>query len=195
MRRITSFILIIATLCLSCTKEYEVPTTVVNQDRDYLPQPTRTAVNDSLMVLGPQLANPYAVTIMQQARAQALAEDPSLTIPEIAVSHFYVRFLPANEEELNLLLQDTTITFYDYPLDREVISGTYYHDPAIADSLPTYQYASIPQQKWATMALSQDTPSYEVLAQLFIPEEVNGFGNNGGNNNQSRLGRWNNFTD
>ena len=179
MRRITSFILIIATLCLSCTKEYEVPTTVVNQDRDYLPQPTRTAVNDSLMVLGPQLANPYAVTIMQQARAQALAEDPSLTIPEIAVSHFYVRFLPANEEELNLLLQDTTITFYDYPLDREVISGTYYHDPAIADSLPTYQYASIPQQKWATMALSQDTPSYEVLAQLFIPEEVNGFGNNG----------------
>ena len=172
--------MIIATLCLSCTKEYEVPTTVVNQDRDYLPQPTRTAVNDSLMVLGPQLANPYAVTIMQQARAQALAEDPSLTIPEIAVSHFYVRFLPANEEELNLLLQDTTITFYDYPLDREVISGTYYHDPAIADSLPTYQYASIPQQKWATMALSQDTPSYEVLAQLFIPEEVNGIGNNGG---------------
>ena len=176
MRKILTS-LCVAMLFFSCMKEYDIVT--LEKERDYLPKPTRTEVpsdDEGLMVFGPQKANPYAVSVMQQARAQLLANDPSLNIPEITTSHYYVRFHPANEEELDALLQDTTITFYDYPLDREIISGTYYHDPAIADSLPTYQYASIPMQKWFSMVLLPTTPSYEILAHLFIPEEVEGFG-------------------
>ena len=176
MRKILTS-LCVAMLFFSCVKEYDIVT--LEKERDYLPKPTRTEVpsdDEGLMVFGPQQANPYAVSVMQQARAQLLANDPSLNIPEITTSHYYVRFHPANEEELDALLQDTTINFYDYPLDREIISGTYYHDPAIADSLPTYQYASIPMQKWFSMVLLPTTPSYEILAHLFIPEEVEGFG-------------------
>ena len=176
MRKILTS-LCVAMLFFSCMKEYDIVT--LEKERDYLPKPTRTEVpsdDEGLMVFGPQQANPYAVSVMQQARAQLLANDPSLNIPEITTSHYYVRFHPANEEELDALLQDTTINFYDYPLDREIISGTYYHDPAIADSLPTYQYASIPMQKWFSMVLLPTTPSYEILAHLFIPEEVEGFG-------------------
>ena len=171
-------IALVVIMSLSCMKEYDVVT--VENQRDFLPKPTRTEVssgNDSLMVLGPQQTNPYTVSIMQEARRLLLEENPGLEIPELTVSHYYVRFAPRDDEELYSLLQDTTILFYDFPLDREIISGTYYHDPAIVDSLPTYQYASIPAAKWISMRFSLDVelPPYEVLSLLFIPEEVEGF--------------------
>ncbi|MDE6858575.1 MAG: hypothetical protein K2J33_07575, partial [Alistipes sp.] len=52
----------------------------------------------------------------------------------------------------------------------EFESGTSYHDPEIPDSLPTYQYASGEQERWIAM---KDTLSvaYEVLEELFIPDE------------------------
>ena len=126
------------------------------------------------MELGPQLANPYALAVMQQARVQLLEANSDLSIPELSTSHYYVRFAPQNDEEMYSLLQDTTVYFYEYPLDRDIISGTYYHDPAIADTLPTYQYASIPKAKWES-EYANSTISYQILEHLFIPEEAEDF--------------------
>ena len=54
-----------------------------------------------------------------------------------------------SSEELDLILQDSTIIWYDIPLDYEIEEyGSYYHDPTIPDSLPTFQYASIEVAKW-----------------------------------------------
>lgn len=172
-------ILVVTMLVVSCYQEYEVP--LPQKDREVLSAPTRLdryvngfSFNDSLMVLGPQLENPYALENMQQARAQLMEEDPSLNIPEITISHIYARFAPANDDELYTLLQDTTVHFFDFPLDREVISGVYYHDPAIADSLPTYQYVSIPIERWAMNYANSDI-SHEILEYLCIPEDDENF--------------------
>ena len=180
-------ILVVTMLVVSCYQEYEVP--LPQKDREVLSAPTRLDrnlnnffLNDSLMVLGPQLENPYAVENMQQARAQLMEEDPSLNIPEITISHIYARFAPANDDELYTLLQDTTVHFFDFPLDREVISGVYYHDPAIADSLPTYQYVSIPIERWAMNYANSDI-SHEILEYLCIPEDDEDFWGGGDDGN------------
>ena len=181
MKKIFAFF-IIAVLATSCHQEYDIPTP--QKERDILPAPTRLVVgqliNEDLMFLGPRLENPYAVTTMQEARRQLMEEDPSLNIPEITSSHIYARFAPANDDELYTLLQDSTIHFFDFPLDREVISGVYYHDPAIVDSLPTYQYASIPIETWIR-DYADSNISYEVLESLFIPEDDEDFFSGGGN--------------
>lgn len=40
--------------------------------------------------------------------------------------------------------QDTSIFWYDYPLDVEIIeAGDFYHDPSLPLDQPTYQYASV----------------------------------------------------
>lgn len=172
MRQLNLLALIIVTMFVSCVQEYEIPT--IEKEHDYLPKPTRVEVEeteDGLMVLGPQLANPYLLTTMQQARAAILQEYPLASIPELETSHYYVRFAPQNDDELYSLLQDTTVVFYEYPLDREVISGTYYHDPAIADSIPTYQYASISKDVWDANYANSNI-AHTILANLFIPEEA-----------------------
>ncbi|MEL6133365.1 MAG: hypothetical protein AAFR59_08390 [Bacteroidota bacterium] len=86
---------------------------------------------------------------------------------KIATSHYYVRFLPSNELERNKLLEDSTLEFFDYPLDYEILrGGLYYQDPSIPDSMVTWQYTVIP--------VGKRFPSFnhEVLAELYIPEEV-----------------------
>lgn len=172
-------ILTVAVSFIACHQEYDVP--IPQKEREVLPAPTRIErypsllLNDSLMVLGEQLENPYALDVMQEARVQLLAENPGMSIPAItSPSHYYVRFAPANDDELYTLLQDTTVHFFDFPLDREVISGVYYHDPAIADSLPTYQYASIPVNWWSEHYLNSNI-SREILEYLFIPEDEEEF--------------------
>lgn len=185
-------ILAVAMLAVSCHQEYDIP--LPQKERDVLPAPTRLErnpslfLNDSLMVLGLQLENPYALDVMQEARAQLLEENPGMSIPAItAPSHYYVRFAPANDDELYTLLQDTTVHFFDFPLDREVVSGVYYHDPAIADSLPTYQYASIPVEKWLR-DYSDSAISHEILEDLFIPEDEEDFFGGGGDDDGD--GNW-----
>ena len=75
MRKFFIIALICGMLSASCTKEYEVHRST--QQRDYLPKPTRTQVDeteDDLMVLGPQLNNPYSLQTMRQARFQLLEQ-------------------------------------------------------------------------------------------------------------------------
>ena len=85
----------------------------------------------------------------------------------IETTHYYVKFKPKNEDELNLLKQDRTLELYDYPLDYEIIEGQeVYHDPEIPDTMPTYQYCAVP--------VNYNFPNveYEILEELFIPEEL-----------------------
>lgn len=166
---------------VSCYQEHDfamqqMPGDVLSTHTRLIPS---IVFNDSLMVLGPQLQNPYALAVMQQARLELMQENPNLNIPELTTSHIYARFAPANDGELYALLQDTTVHFYDFPLDREIWSGVYYHDPTIVDSLPTYQYVSIPIDKWVSDYENSEI-SHEVIENLFIPEDAEDFWGNGG---------------
>ena len=121
--------------------------------------------NELVFKLGKKLKNPYSVANMKKAYAN-LTNNLKSGI-SIHTTHYYVKFKPKNEKELNILKQDTTLELYDYPLDYEVIEGQdVYHDPSIPDSLPTYQYCAVP--------VNYNFPNvdYDILEDLYIPEEL-----------------------
>ena len=155
----------------SCVKDHDIIVVKSQNMQKVTRIEPADSISDGQMILGEQLANPYALEVMEEARLTLMEVTPGLVIPEISTSHYYVRFAPSSSDELNRLhLQDTSIVFYEYPLDREIISGVSYHDPTIVDSLPTFQYASIEAEKWENMC---DTLSvaYTVLEELYIPED------------------------
>lgn len=129
--------------------------------------------SDSTIVLGAKLDNPYSVANLQIARDSLIAEGatPS-SLPAINVTHYYARFKPADDDALaELIDRDTSIIYYEFPLDYEIKEfGISYHDPAIADTLPTYQYASVPILKWQNL---QNIPNVEctLLEPLCILDE------------------------
>ena len=56
----------------------------------------------------------------------------------VETTHLYVKFIPKNEEELDILKRDSTLILYSYPLDYEIIEGTgYYIDPELSEGQPT----------------------------------------------------------
>ncbi len=81
-------------------------------------------------------------------------------------SHIYIRFLPKDSIEFEMLEKTEGIELYDYPFDYEIEDlGQYYHDPTIPVGQPTWQYTvlevgfQIPR-----------TVKYEILEKLFLPE-------------------------
>lgn len=124
-----------------------------------------------MTILGRRLENPYSVESMRKAlRNLAPATRSGITDDAIQTTHYYVKFKPKNLQELDLIKQDSTINWYDIPLDYEIEQyGTYYHDPSVPDTLPTYQYASIEVAKWPEV--KGTGVNYEILSELFIPDE------------------------
>lgn len=126
---------------------------------------------DGITVLGKKLENPYSVSNMRKALLNLASQTRSgIDEEDIQTTHYYVKFHPKSQEDMDLLQQDSTIILYDIPLDYEIEEyGNYYHDPSIPDSLPTYQYASIEASKWPET--SKIGVEYEILEDLFIPDE------------------------
>ena len=134
-----------------------------------LPPTSSQIITDGMTVLGQQLENPYSVGNMRKALANLSPKTRAgITDMDIQPTHYYVKFHPRSSEELDLILQDSTIIWYDIPLDYEIEEyGSYYHDPTIPDSLPTYQYASIEVAKWP--AVSTIGVDYEIFPTCLFP--------------------------
>ena len=157
---------LLISVLIACQKE-EPTTTATNAP----------AVNDQSMPygkmqLGKQLQNPYSTANMQQAldNLKATTSNGEFDNIDITTTHLYLQFQPQTEEELSILLRDSTLKLYDYPLDYEIIKkGTHYRDPAVAEGQPTYQYAAVKVGEELSKELT-----YKVLAELFIPDEYKG---------------------
>ncbi len=122
----------------------------------------------SKMVLGQRLENPYSIENMKKALANLNANGRTAGDFNIETTDLYIRFLPADSLEYNAIAADTTIELFDHPLDFEIEQeGNWYHDPSIPDHLPTYQY-SVVNPDYAF----PDTIEHEILAELFIPEDL-----------------------
>jgi len=120
------------------------------------------------IVLGEQKQNPYTIENMQAA-VNSLAERGVTSLHNINIrpTYLYVKFAPQNHYQYEELGRDTTLQLFDYPLDYEItLSGNSYHDPTLPDSSITYQYTSVPYNYDFN-----DTISYEILSELYIPEE------------------------
>ena len=148
----------------SCKKKEEFvnPTSEnISESADYKVSP------DGKIKLGDKLENPYAIEVMQTAfdrlkkssRASDVEESP------VRLTHYYVRFLPADWTEYNNLKSDTTLNLYDIPLDYSIeLHGNSYHDPSIPEDKPTWQYTSVNKDYQFPRI------KYEILSNLYIPE-------------------------
>ncbi len=121
---------------------------------------------DGMTVLGEQLENPFSVENMKAAYSylKSFGEVPNIQIEK---NNLYIRFLPQNENELEMLNEDTALVLYDIPLDYEIEEqGTYYQDPRLPDSTITWQYCAV--------KVNQNLPDvpYEILADLYIPPQT-----------------------
>ena len=119
------------------------------------------------IVLGEQVDNPYALHNIQQAMSNLSDNGRLAEGIEIEPTHLYVRFLPADSIELEMLWSDTTLLLYDYPLDYEFeIEGHWYHDPSLPELAITWQYTVVPY--------NYEFPQieHEVLYALYMPEDL-----------------------
>ncbi|MBQ8222969.1 MAG: hypothetical protein IJZ87_06460 [Bacteroidales bacterium] len=121
-----------------------------------------------IIVLGNMLNDPYKFENMLQARNQLANERSSINTPTIRATHKYMRYRPQNDEELDLLKADTNLLLWDYPLHYEItVNGTHYHDPSIADSLPTWQYFVVTND----YQLPTLSSKCELIYTLYFPDE------------------------
>ncbi|MCR5326412.1 MAG: hypothetical protein K6E37_06660 [Bacteroidales bacterium] len=121
-----------ASVLLACTqKEYSSWNSPYRGDESF---------SHDEIVLGEQLDDPYSVRNMTKA-LQNIAPSARTTIEP---TDFYVRFLPKDDEQLQILL-DMGLELTDHPLDYRIVrDGDWYHDPMLPEESITWQYAVVP---------------------------------------------------
>ncbi len=128
------------------------------------PQPTSFIV--STVKLGKKLQNPYSLKNMQTA-LNNLANKNRATTTTLSASHYYVRFMPQNQDDLSLLKIDSTLILYSYPLDYEILEDVDpYQDFNLTEGQYPYQYAAV------KVDYNFPNVEYEILEELYIPEEL-----------------------
>ena len=134
---------------------------------------TPQLVGSESIVLGKKLRNPYSVENMRKAYELLLQKEDIRSDLEIDTTHFYVRFLPMNDDEYDVIAwDDSTLELFDYPLDYEIEeNGAYYHDPSVSSTNYTWQYCVVPKSYKFPII------QYEIIEALCLPEGLeNGSG-------------------
>ena len=160
--KILGIVLLISLVIFSCKKENINQLDTKNKISD------DNIINEQMTQLIRKLDNPYSVSNMKNALDSIQRSNKRFTTDELEIvtTHLYLKFKPKNNNELEILKDDSSLILYSYPLDYDITLGTYYHDPSIPDSLPTYQYCSVPVDKKIPSGIE-----YELLDELFIPDE------------------------
>ncbi len=128
------------------------------------------ANSDGEIVLGNKIKNAYSVENMRLAykslKEKGKFKSASTKNINIEANFLYVRFLPKDTADVNVLHSDTALEYFDYPLDYEIKKeGDYYHDPTIPKEQPTWQYTVVPvDYKFPNV-------EYEIIEKCFIPED------------------------
>ena len=135
---------------------------------DISPQQGDVTIEERAIVLGKKLPNPYSLNVMQKAVDELSAESTLKAAQQLQATHYYLRFAPRDTAEIDLLEADTTIFFYTYPMDYEIVQeGDTYTDPDLPSDVLKYMYCAV--------SVNHQLPnvSYEVLDELYILEETN----------------------
>ena len=128
------------------------------------PQPQTTST-----IEGVKVPNPYSVEAMKAACEvlyPTTRSGESVADEIIVATHIYVRFLPADKEQMDFLLE-TGWELFNYPLDVEFEEDpSEYHDPSLSDEQITWQYTVLP----IDTTLPTDI-TYEILEECYIPDD------------------------
>ncbi|MBL7840936.1 MAG: hypothetical protein JNJ75_12385 [Cyclobacteriaceae bacterium] len=119
-------------------------------------------------VLGKNKQNPYTVQNMITAwqYLEKMGVKPNSST-NVRTTHYYVKFKPKDSDEYENLHSDSTLVFSDIPIESTIlVNGDYYHDASLPDSVPTYQYSAVKADY-----VFQKSIEYEILDELYIPEE------------------------
>ena len=154
-------LILVNILFISCDQEFEE---IDKNQKDNSMSLRKSNEN----ILGKKLENPYSVKNMKIAfenlKKNGLANG---TKDNIKATHLYVKFKPINEDELDLIKKDSSLHLYEHPLDYELNDDfENYYDPLAPIDQPTYQYCSV------KVGYSFPSVDYEILENLFIPEEI-----------------------
>ena len=115
-----------------------------------------------MIVLGDRLENPYKTENMRAALKSLYPTKADRV--DVQTTDLYVRFLPANDQEFQML-EDAGIYLVDHPLDYDiVVEGDWYHDPAVPEGDMTWQYAVVEQD------FEFPDVKYEIIDECFIAE-------------------------
>ena len=118
--------------------------------------------------IGKKLDNPYTVANMRKALANLATKGDVKKVENlIATTHYYIKFMPKDEAQYDLLKVDSNLVIYPFPLDVKLSKNNKgnYREPGLPDGVPTYQYAAVP------VGYKLPKVGYEVLADLYLPNE------------------------
>lgn len=118
-----------------------------------------------MIVLGDKLDNPYTTANVRKAYTSLY---PTKSASDISSTNYYVRFLPKDQDEFDLLA-GLGVELLDHPVDYEIArEGDYYHDPSVDEDNITWQYAVVP--------VDFDFPDiqYEIIDECFIADNSTG---------------------
>ena len=146
---------LLALAIMSCTKEG----VSIDSALDY---EYGRGITHEKIVLGNRLENPYKTENITKAIA-ALYPTKAGRV-EVEPTDLYVRFLPADEEQCDVL-KKMGVQMLDHPLDYDIlVEGDWYHDPEIPEGDVTWQYAVVPSD-----FNFPDIP-YQIIHKCFIAE-------------------------
>lgn len=117
-----------------------------------------------------EIVNPYSLSYMQKVQDQ-LVEWGEAEPVKLEATHLYIKFIPMNKEEVDLLSFRNDLDLYDYPIatEKDEITASragVYRDPRAVETQPNPLYGAI-----AIGTIIPKVP-YIVLDELYIPEEV-----------------------
>jgi hypothetical protein len=127
------------------------------------------------VILGERKENPFSLenmkialdTLKQMVRESDQTAFKAKAVDEIELetTDLYVRVLPQDSTQYKQLMNDTTLTLFDFPLDYEIKqSGDYYQDPTLKKPF-TWYYTTVKPSYTPPVGIK-----YEILENLFIAE-------------------------
>jgi hypothetical protein len=148
-------LILLALALVSCSKEDMHNVRDINYDygRD---------LKHEKIVLGNRLDNPYKTENM--ARALKSLYPTKADRVELKSTDLYVRFLPADQGQCDLL-ESMGLQLVDHPVDYDiVVEGDWYHDPSVPEGDVTWQYAVVPAD------FQFPDVNYEIIDECYISE-------------------------
>jgi hypothetical protein len=118
--------------------------------------------NQHLANLQKEIGDPFDIRNIRKALLNLQAEDSSFSSFRVSPNHVYLRFFPANAEEMEILKADTTITLFDFPLNSDVEEGEFHGISSVNNEYPC-QYCVVPLDK------KLPPVRHEILYEVFIP--------------------------
>lgn len=122
------------------------------------------------IVLGKKLENPYSVKNMRKAleslKKKKLVKAEDVEGIEINTTHLYIEIPTADNAQLDMFVQDTSLELFNHPLDYDLPEeGSFYQDTSFTNYDPTWLYTVVPVDHDLTQV------THTVLEECYLPND------------------------